>query len=165
MKGYNYAHHKYRRGMTRDAEALATPGFPAPVPYMSENYTTQPPLERYDPVVSERAALERLVEQSDVIEAADRQWLLVELTDALLDFLSVFTAATEDAELSEPDEDDGSAEGQQGMPPPGEAKSYESFGGALRSGCIRPPIQRIVRRKLTRRYLKKCERMVEGAAS
>ena len=140
MKGYNYAHHKYRHALSRDAEALATPGFPAPVPYMSENYTTQPPLERYDPVVNERAALERLVEQSDVIEAADRQWLLIELTDAPLDFLAVFTAATEDAELSEPAEDDGSAEETNSRPVPGEGKSYEAFAAARRGGWNPAPL-------------------------
>ena len=52
----------------------------------------------------------------------------------------MFTADSEDAELSEPDEDDGTAEAMNNRPVPGAGKSYEAFAAARRGGWTPTPL-------------------------
>ena len=94
----------YRSDFRRDAEYFSTPLFP---PHgRRQSHCTAPDFARYEPVGSDAHALRRIIEQSDLIEAGGRTWLLVELTRPLFDYLVMYGASEvddEDGGDSEPD--------------------------------------------------------------
>lgn len=54
----------------------------------------------------ERKVLRRLVQDADLIEAADRLWLLTPVTPRMLDVLAEFEAANEDLEPDDLEKDE-----------------------------------------------------------
>ncbi len=92
----------YRLDFRRDAEFFSTPLFP-PRSYRQSHFTA-PDFARYEPVAGDAQALQRIIEQSDLIQTGERHWLLVELTPPLFDYLMMYGASDVD------DEDGGDSE-------------------------------------------------------
>ena len=80
----------------RDAEKLATRIFPSAISYQA--FCTHPPRTNYEPVTTDREALERITELGDVFESCEFQWMLVQLTPPLFDYLVTLGAEAEDME-------------------------------------------------------------------
>ena len=80
----------------RDAEKLATPMFPPA--YRPGNFLMLPPRTNYDPVKTDREALERITALADVFGDSGFQWMLVQLTPTLFDYLVTLGAEREDME-------------------------------------------------------------------
>ena len=102
----------YRKARYRDEDRFTAdhPFFVHPEIAKPGKPTVKPPLWRYHPVMTEREALERLVDQADVLEVEERTFLLIEATPPLWDFLVTFGADREDLEETleaDTDEDEG----------------------------------------------------------
>jgi hypothetical protein len=84
----------------RDAMDAATPLFPArhSADSPAGHGSTMPSHYRYAPILDDRTALRRIVDEADVLTVDGRAWLLVACPPPLVDYLSHFDAATEDDE-------------------------------------------------------------------
>lgn len=98
----------YRKARYRDEDHFTPdhPLFAHPEIAKPGEPTVKFPMGRYHPVVTAEEALDRLIEQADVLEVDERTFLLIEATPPLWDFLVTFGADREDKEDDDPGEYD-----------------------------------------------------------